>query len=55
MTPEALEQKRAYMKAWRLKNRSKLNEYHKKWRKKNPDKVKQNLIKYWERRALNDG
>lgn len=63
-TPEAKEQRRAYMKAWqashkedqqakrkawRAANKEKLRELHRAWKKANPEKVKAGSRRYWNK------
>ena len=40
-----------YNRAYREKNRKRLNEYRKKWNKRNPEKVKSYQEKYWAKKA----
>lgn len=51
MTEAAKEARKAYIRAWREKNRDHLKEYQNKWRKENPEKVKQYNATYWEKKA----
>jgi len=40
LTPEAIEQRRAYQRAWREKNADRVRQRNREWREKNPDKAK---------------
>ena len=51
MTEEARRRRAEYQRAYREKNRDKLNAYRREWRKKNPEKVKKQIQDYWERKA----
>lgn len=51
MTEDAKKKRLEYQRAYRAKNRERLNEYRKAWGKNNPDKVKQYTSNYWERKA----
>lgn len=53
MSKEAIAARRAYMAAYREKNRAKINAYSSKWQKENPDKVKEYKRKHWQRIADN--
>lgn len=49
---EAAKKKRAeYMKAYREKNRDKLNAYQRQRTKENPEKMREYRRNYWERKA----
>lgn len=52
MNDAALEARRAYIRAWKKKNREHLQEYQRKWRKQNPEKVKQYAETYWAKKAV---
>jgi hypothetical protein len=66
MTDEAVKARRAYMAAWREKNRQRLNEYRREyyaahrdeirekdraWRAANGDKIRKYRAAYWDRKA----
>lgn len=40
-----------YAKAYRAKNRERLNQYRREWAKKHPDKIKQYAENYWNKKA----
>ncbi|MCU7712993.1 hypothetical protein OK414_29435 [Priestia sp. JV24] len=47
----AKEQKRAYYREYREKNRERYNQRAREWRANNKDKVKQYQKDYWERKS----
>ena len=51
MTEAAKAAKREYAKAYREKNRERINEQRKEWNKKNPGKRKAYNERYWEKKA----
>lgn len=51
MTEAAKAAKREYAKAYREKNRDRINEQRKEWNRKNPGKRKEYIERYWEKRA----
>ena len=50
-----LECSRAYKKRWREKNKEHLREYHRKWREENRERLKEYQMRYWLKRALEEG
>lgn len=52
LSVEALDQRKAYRKAYREKNRDKINAYHREWSKKNRDKIRLINMRYWEKKAM---
>lgn len=51
MNVEAKQARAEYMKAYRAKNREKLNAYQRQRTKENPEKGREYRRKYWERKA----
>lgn len=51
MDEAALEASREYMRAYRSKNRERLNEIQRNWYKNNPDKVRAIKERYWNKKA----
>jgi hypothetical protein len=51
LSDAAKEQKRAYMREYRNKNKDRLNEQRREWYSKNRDKAKDKQDSYWERMA----
>lgn len=49
MTIEAQEARREYQRAYRLKNRDKINAQQRTWRAKNQNRVKEYQQRYWEK------
>lgn len=47
----AREARNAYMRAYRMKNKDRLNEQARMRRKENPEKYRQYMNNYWERKA----
>ena len=44
---EKAEARRAYMAAWRAKNRDHIRAYKKEWSQKNPDRIREYNLRYW--------
>lgn len=51
MDDEAKRARREYERAYRRKNRDRLNEYRRQWNRANPDKVRAYRANYWTRKA----
>jgi len=54
LSEQARKARSKYQSEYKKQNREKLNAYHKKWRAENKDKVRENNLRYWERKALKD-
>jgi len=54
LSEQARKARNKYQSEYKKQNREKLNAYHKKWRAENKDKVRENNLRYWERKALKD-
>lgn len=48
MTEDAIRQRRAYQRRYRVLNKDNINKRQKEWRKANKDKVKEYNKTYWE-------
>lgn len=48
MTEDAIKQRRAYQRRYRVLNKDNINKRQKEWRKANKDKVKEYNKTYWE-------
>lgn len=51
LSEQAKKARREYMKEYRKKNKERLDAMNREWKKNNPDKVRENNIRYWERKA----
>ncbi len=51
MTSDAVQARREYMRAYRERNREKINERQREWYKNNPEKVKKIRENYWKNKA----
>lgn len=51
MNEEARKARLEYARAYREKNRERLNEYRREWNYKNPDKLRKYQETYWDRKA----
>lgn len=54
LSPEAMQARRAYQRAWREKNRIHLRTYHREWAKRNPEKLAAAAARYWENKSRKD-
>ena len=52
MTEDAIRQRRAYQRRYRVLNKDNINKRQKEWRKANKDKVKEYNKTYWEKVAI---
>lgn len=51
MTETAKKARAEYQKAYREKNRERLNKYRRNWNKENPDKIQKYQETYWNKKA----
>lgn len=47
----ARKERLAYMRAYRMENRDKINQRRREWNARNPERVREQNKRYWERRA----
>lgn len=55
MDDEARRARLEYERAYRKKNRERLNEYRRQWNREHPDKVRSYRESYWKRKAGTGG
>lgn len=51
MEAAAKEERRAYMRAYRMENRNQINQKRREWNARNPERVREHNRRYWEKRA----
>lgn len=52
LTDEARAKQREYQRAYRDRNRERINAKHREWRKANPDKNKSYIENYWNKKVM---